>query len=509
VKLDIFTDELIADDLDSIMVGFERDAPHQYEAKSVEISLKNISERVQNLDIDDEFELSAYGMPLPYSFFVESIEEDQKTLVKKLTLSPITKRLKDFQCGRINFGKYEDTDYHISVDHISDLVQELLLPSFSRFGDNGREGYLFDYFNFETPYKTKQDVVLTEPVTLEENSLAFWSDLAKGDTLFLRQYTLDGQITATDDDDSSVILNAGLYLHVYRTNTYYDSRGAEHTTTKNKEFYYLSREGSMRLVGQWRHPENIDHIEQQDWNNAEDWYDDPAIQDQVPDTDSVIVENPDGSQTKIERTQVKSYHYNYDDGTGPFWGMIQYMETQSIRVSGGDGGPSWLPVSAGMKYRLWYSTNFLNHYVRADYSNPSASEVWNDVAKMISGMWYAERGEIIMDSRIKPDLSEMVNLNPDDILDWKTTIQKRKKQDYYPSDSLKINTGLRAAIVDNMDAIYGEKTAYHRIHYYANLGEALRPGRWIRSGTQEVGLVNRITYYRNQTINIEATGAAQ
>lgn len=514
--LDVFTSELMADRMEAITVGFERDAPHQYEAKQIEIPLMNISPQVQEIGIDDEFEIQVFGMPVPWIYYVEEYEINRKSQVKTLRLSPLSKRLKEFRCGRLNFQKYEDNDFHLTADRVNNIEQDLLVPSFQRFGVGGREGYLFDTLGFTTPYVNQQNVELTSPVDISTVFFGFADegDFGQPDGQGYTFFTLAGHISEEDTEGTTINFDPGLYVYI---------DGLYTKNFKYQNIFHLTKTGNLRKKGKWKKYPNLigqtdlswNDITQEPWTSMSELLDSAGSEWQDEDP----VSNPQIGDVYYDRTWKKALHWNYgenefDDGLGPFFGAIRYKTTHwrytTIGTTnvGGAEETGWLEGNTKHVVRIFYSPTFLNHFVRADYTNPRAVEIWNDVAKMISGMWYADGENVMMDSRVQPAKSEMPHIPYKHIQEWTTRVQQRQERDYYPSDNLKLNTALRQQIVDNMDAIYGEQVAYHTLELFAHPGTDVQPGVWVRTGDDIIGLVSRMTYHWDRRVELEATGAA-
>jgi len=180
--------------------------------------------------------------------------------------------------------------------------------------------------------------------------------------------------------------------------------------------------------------------------------------------------------------------------------------TYSTISYSGSSQTGWFRGQSNTVTRIFYSRTFLNHFVRAEYTNPTTAQIWNDVAKLASGFWYLEGKTVKMRPRAKPAIAEMVYVPTDDLLEWTTIQRSREEEQYYPSENLRINTALRDQIVRTMDGIFGETERFHRIVLYQHPEEALRPGDWLRSGNHVLGLVRQITYYRDRRVAVETVG---
>lgn len=514
-NLEVFDNELLADQLPSVTIGFERGGLHRYHWDDVRLTFQQTTDAVAGLSLEEEIRLQVYGMPVPAVHYIYEIEQDRSAGTKTVKLAPYSKKMAEFRCGILDFQQYGDTDYHLTRGHVTDLVLHLLYYSMFRSETPGGIDLrdiigLYDLYGVH--YSTEireflETAALTAPVEFTEVAFGLpgtVDDLMPPGNSY-RFFTLEGDRTAADANGINQVLPAGLYVYIGALVTNY---------IRYPNLFHLDRHGHYHSKGIWEAYPALSGAEEIPWKNLSEisWSNDPEFQADI----GALFGDQDQPATAslgaryFDRTWRKLAGWNYDDGLGPFWGFLKYdaipYTYERVSYSGGASQTGWFRGQSQTVTRVFYSKNFLNHFVRADYTNPTTVDIWNDVAKLAGGFWYLEGKIVHMRSRARPAVSEMVYIPGDDMLAWHTTIRPRQKTDDFPSDNLQINTTLREQITATMDAIYGEQEREHRIQLYQHPRDPLRPGDWIRSGNTILGMVRRVTYHRDRRVSLETVG---
>lgn len=506
--LDLFTSDLMADQLTSVTIGFEGRDIHEYTWNPVDLPLKNRSGLVNRLTIGDEFALQVYGMPVPVIFLVDEMTVSQKQRRKTLRLAPLSKVLKDFTCGTVLFQEFTDNDYHLYEPRMDD-IRPILNRSFRRTDPVAQQTTdLRDRYDLN--WTIRGDILEPEELTLDVTIQNKQSPRIVSDVM-VRDYSLwslDGTITLVDSQGAEQTFEPGLYLeYPYASSPLFGQDNV----------FYLSAGGVYEARGVWKKFYDMDYftrIARKEIGEV-DWWQDAAwqayIDDRFQDEEGSTYH---GAEKRVYTvTEVSSYAYE----TLGFWAVINYnVDLWKYRViDEGDetaGIPDepprgrWYLDTSAESSQIVYSRRFLNHYVQADYVDASAADVWNDMARLSGAFWYMDHRTVVMETRTPPQKSNMIEIPGKSILEWDITVTKRREEDYLPSDDLTININLRDRIVAEMDAIYSQYPNEHRLTLSRHPDATLRPGSWIKSGDTRIGLVREITYHRDRRVDIRAIG---